>query len=272
MNEPSPESNSESPYRPPMSLPDAPEKDGGRKDMPWLVFIVIAVGLMLLAWWRFATLLPAPSRMPQVLAAAAGITLVLPAIATFVSFLVGARYRIAGIVTLTLVVVIPSVMTLAWEATHDPLRAPRITWPAGWTAQPVTEAAAGNMASSRAVLTVKNQPIANLLAIENANSAGMTLENGIDWVIKSQRAFAGLNHTTLDVAPPVEARWGGYRALEYDILMHTTHGLVRQRTIRTNGPGKVACSLTYIAGDQIFDSHLDAYDAVKHQFFCGPGV
>lgn len=240
--------------------------------MPWLVFIAIAVVLMLLAWWRFATLLPEPSHMPKVLAAAAGIVLLIPAIATFISFLIGARYRIAGIVTLTLVVVVPSVMTLAWQASHAPLPAPRLTWPAGWTALPATQAAAGNMASSRAVLMVKNQPIANLMAIENMNSAGMTLEVGTEWVIKSQRAFASLNNSTLEVAPPVETTWGGYRALEYDIATHTNHGLVRQRTIRTNGAGKVACSLTYVAADQVFDSHLDAYDALKHQFFCGPGA
>ena len=261
---------SESPYRPPMSLPDASGKDSGRKDMPWLAFIAVAVGLMLLAWWRFATLLPAPARMPLVLAAAAVMVLVIPAIATFISFLVGARYRIAGIVTLTLVVILPSVVTLAWEATHDPMHPPRLTWPAGWTVLPATQAAAGNMVTSKAVLTINNHPAANLMVVENGNTAGVTLDDGLNVVLKSEQAFARLNNMTLDVSPPIEVTWAGYRALEYDIVMHTEHGLVRQRTIRANGANNLACSLTYVAAVAIFDSHVDAYEAIKHQFVCRP--
>jgi hypothetical protein len=274
-NEPQPDLPPASPYLPPTSPlgapTTAPTTVSGRKDMPWLAYIAATVALMLLAWWRFATLLPTPSRMPLVLAAAAGVVLLIPAIVTFISVLVGSRYRIAGIVTLTVVVTLPSVMTLAWEASHDPMPAPSLTWPAGWTALPVSRAVAGNMVTSRAVLTVNKQSAANLIAIKEGNSSSVTLEAGINVVVKSERAFASLKNMTLDVSPPVEVTWDGYRALEYDIVMHTDHGLVRQRSIRTNGTGKLACSLSYVAGERIFDSHLDAYDAIKHQFVCRPG-
>jgi hypothetical protein len=272
---PQPDLPPASPYLPPTSplgAPTiAPTTVSGRKDMPWLAYIAAVVALMLLAWWRFATLLPTLSHMPLVLAAAAGVVLSIPAIVTLISFLVGSRYRIAGIVTLTLVVILPSAMTLAWEASHDPMPAPSLTWPVGWTALPVSRAVAGNMVTSRAVLTINNQPAANLMAIKEGNAAEVPLDTGINVVLKSERAFASVNHMTLDVSPPVEVTWGGYRALEYDIVMHTAHGIVRQRSIRTNGTGKLACSLSYVAGDRIFDNHVDAYDAIKHQFVCRPG-
>ena len=127
--------------------------------MPWLAYIAIVAGLMLLAWWRFATLVPNPKHGAAFLAGFAVVVLLIPAIASIISYLVGTRVRVTGVIALALVVTIPSGLTLLWEATHETVAAPRLAWPAGWTPQPVEKVLAGAAGMSKAVFTSKNRNV-----------------------------------------------------------------------------------------------------------------
>ncbi|MET0936993.1 MAG: hypothetical protein ABWX83_13450, partial [Luteibacter sp.] len=146
-------------YSPPLSLDDAPAPSTRRKDMPWVAYIAIVAALMLLAWWRVATLVPNPKHGAAFLAGFAVVVLLIPAIASIISYFVGTRVRVTGVIALALVVTIPSGLTLLWEATHEAVAAPRLAWPAGWTPQPVEKVLAGAAGMSKAVFTSKNRNV-----------------------------------------------------------------------------------------------------------------
>lgn len=258
----------------------APSPRPARKDISWVVFILIFLPFLLLAGVQTYSGHPGDPSKAQ--GAMVGTAAVAAGIAWIIYRLGKTRFRLTWAVTYAVLVVLTTVqaMTLGSDASRSTATSngatatpgtvpePNLPWPSGWTAGPKVPLPTSDGVSVTARLSEDGQHVATMVAMIQARQASRQLADSAKTAVENIAANARVRGPTASETPIIDVTWLGRPAVQFDAMYDTQNVVVQERHVMTLGPGGLLCTLVYASIGPNFDAHLHAFEAMKDQFPC----
>lgn len=258
----------------------SPSARPARKDISWLVFILIFLPFLLLAGVRTYSAYPGDPSKAQ--GAIVGTAALAAGIAWVIYRLGKTRFRLTWAVSYAVLVLATMLQAMtpgsdasastatasAATSAPDATPEPNLPWPSGWTASPKAPLPTSDGVSVTAKLSEDGQHVATMVAMIQARQASRKLADSANTAVENIAANARVRGPKASETPIIDVTWLGHPALQFDVLYNTQNVVVQERHVMTLGPAGLLCTLVYASVGPDFDAHLHAFEAMKDQFPC----
>lgn len=246
-----------------------------RKDISWVVCLLIALPIVAVDWMRLST--ANPDNFSFAIGQLTGHALMAVIAGAIISRFAETRARLTWVVTFAVVVFMTMAQALGANmaaggtapesASSAPLTPPDIVWPAGWTPPSTTGMPGVKGVLETATFEKDGHRIAGVTIILFRNRNGLSLADQTENIIKGSSDTMAKNGMTSSFSTPTETTWLRRPALQYDASMKKDVPM-HERSLVTQGPSSTTCNVSYFASDADFARHLPEFENIKSQFSC----